>query len=317
MKLVIMIPCLNEEETLPLVLGTIPKKIAGIDNIETLVIDDGCTDKTVKVAKQLGVKQFIHHTKNEGLSRSFRHGLNRALELGADIIVLTDGDNQYPQARIPDLIKPILNHEADTVIADRHTQTIEHFSPFHKFLQRVGTWVLNQAAGTGIADATSGFRAYSRKAALQLNPIADYSFATETTLQAAHKRQAIATISIKTNPKLRPSHQFKSPWQHARRSSITIVRAFIMYKPYAVFLSLGLLFLVLGLIPFAKFGYDYLTQRTSIVFGPHHLQGLIVGSVLLIASFISFTLGIIADLIRINRSLLEDILELVKRDHLK
>ena len=313
MKLVVMIPCLNEEETLPMVLGTIPKKIKGIDTIEVVVIDDGCQDDTVAVAKKRGVKHFVHHTKNQGLSRSFKDGLNASLAIGADIIVLTDGDNQYKQERIPDLIQPILAGEADTVIADRGTQTIEHFSPFKKFLQRFGTQVLNVAAGTKIPDGTSGFRAYTRAAAMALNVVAEYSFATETTIQAAHKRQAIAVVPIETNPKLRESRQFKSPWQHARRSSITIVRAFIMYKPFALFLSLGFIFLVLGLLPFANFFVDYLTQRTQFVFGPHHLQGLIIGSVLLIASFISFTLGVIADLIRINRLLLEDILEQTKR----
>jgi glycosyltransferase involved in cell wall biosynthesis len=308
-----MIPCLNEEETLPLVFKSMPKKIQGIDEIEVLIIDDGCTDDTVGVAKKYGVTKFIRHNMNEGLSRSFKDGLNGALALGADIIVLTDGDNQYKQEKIPELIQPILDGKADTVIADRGTQTIDHFSPFKKFLQRFGTWVLNVAAGTDIPDATSGFRAYTRAAAMQINVVADYSFATETTIQANHKRQAIAVVPIKTNPKLRDSRQFKSSLQHARRSSITIVRAFIMYKPYALFLTLGIVLLILGLIPFTNFLADYLTQRTQIVFGPHHLQGLIIGSVLLIGSFVSFTLGVIADLIRINRLLLEDTLELTKR----
>jgi glycosyltransferase involved in cell wall biosynthesis len=313
MKLLIMIPCLNEEETLPLVLNSIPKKIDGIDDIEVLIIDDGCTDDTVGVAKQLGVKHFVHHTQKEGLSRGFKDGLNACLALGADIIVLTDGDNQYKQERIPELIQPILDGKADTVIADRGTQTIAHFSPFKKFLQKFGTGVLNFAAGTNIPDATSGFRAYTRDAAMELNVVAEYSFATETTIQAAHKHQAIAVVPIGTNPKLRESRQFKSSWQHARRSSITIVRAFVMYKPYALFLTMGFIFLVLGLIPFTNFFLDYLSQRQQFVFGPHHLQGLIIGSVLLVASFISFTLGVIADLIRINRLLLEDTLELTKR----
>lgn len=313
MKLVVMIPCLNEEETLPLVFETMPRKIRGIDSVEFLVIDDGCTDNTVEVAKKLGVKHFVHHTKNEGLSRSFKDGLNACLGLGADIIVLTDGDNQYKQEKIPELIQPILDGKADTVIADRGTQTIAHFSLFKKFLQKFGTGVLNFAAGTNIPDATSGFRAYTRDAAMEINVVADYSFATETTIQASNKRQAIAIVPIKTNPKLRESRQFKSSWQHARRSSITIVRAFIMYKPYALFLSMGFFFLILGLLPFLNFYIDYLTQKTQFVFGPHHLQGLIIGSVLLIASFISFTLGVIADLIRINRLLLEDTLELTKR----
>lgn len=310
MKLVIMIPCLNEEATLPLVLKSIPKKIAGIDDTEILLIDDGSTDNTRKVARELGVKQFLIHTTNQGLSRSFRHGLNRALEMGADIIVLTEGDNQYPQEKIPDLIKPILDGTADTVIGDRQTQKIDHFSAQKKLLQKFGTYVLNIAAGTNVPDAISGFRAYSRKAAMQLNPIADYSWATETTIQASHKGHAIAILPITTNPKLRDSRQFKSSWQHVRKSSVTIVRAFIMYKPYALFFSIGGLLLVIGLIPLVNF--FILTITTKNPFGAHHLQSLIIGSMFIVGSFVSFTLGIIADLIRINRSLLEDLLELAK-----
>jgi len=317
MKLVVMIPCLNEEATLPLVLEGIPPQIDGIDSIEVLIIDDGCTDRTVEVARSMGVRHFVHHLKNQGLSRSFRDGLNRALELGADIIVLTDGDNQYKQECIPELIEPILSGRADTVIADRQTQTIAHFSRGKKFLQKLGTWVLNRAAGTNVPDAASGFRAYSRRAALQLNVIADYSFATETTIQASHKHHAIAIVPIKTNEKLRESRQFKSSWQHVRRSSLTIVRAFIMYRPYAVFLTLGFLFLVLGLIPFVHFLWLAITQETVHVFGPHHLQGLIAGTVFLIASFVSFTLGIVSDLVRINRLLLEDTLKQVKEIRLR
>jgi glycosyltransferase involved in cell wall biosynthesis len=312
MKLIVIIPCLNEEKTLPVVLGTIPKKIAGIDKIEVVVIDDGSTDKTVAVAKKNGVKHIVSHIKNQGLSVSFGDGISRALELGADIIVLTDGDNQYPQKRIPDLIAPILKHKADLVIADRQTQTIEHFSATKKFLQRFGTRVLNLAAGTDVLDGTSGFRAYSREAALQLNLIARYSFATETTIQAGNKGHAIAHIKIKTNPKTRESRQFKSSWQHVRKSSITIMRGFLMYKPNAVFFSLGLFLLIVGLIPFIHYFYLYFTIKTPG--GAHHLQSLIMGTVLLTGAFISFTLGVIADLIRINRILLEDILEQAKRN---
>lgn len=313
MKLVIMIPCLNEEATLPLVLRSIPKEVDGIDVVEVLVVDDGCTDRTVEVARSLGVPHFVHHLKNQGLSRSFRDGLARALELGADIVVLTDGDNQYKQERIPELIRPIVEGKADTVIADRDTQSIEHFSPTKKLLQKLGTWVLNQAAGTDVPDATSGFRAYSRKAALQLNMIAEYSFATETTIQASHKHHALSFVRIPTNEKLRESRQFKSNWEHVRRSSVTIVRAFIMYKPYAVFVTLGLVFLVLGLIPFGYTLTKALVDPDWLILGPRHLRSLLVGGVLLIASFISFTLGIIADLVRINRLLLEDLLERVKK----
>ncbi len=314
MKLVIMIPCLNEEKTLPIVLKTIPKKIAGIDKIEILIIDDGCTDNTVNVAKKFGVKDYIIHTKNQGLSRSFREGLERSLELGADIIVLTEGDNQYPQAKIPDLIKPIIEGKADVVIGDRQTQTIEHFSPSKKFFQKYGTRVLNLAAGTNIPDAISGFRAYSKKAAIELNPIADYSWATETTIQAAHKGHKIEILPIKTNPKLRDSRQFKSSWQHIRKSSITIIRAFIMYRPYALFFTLGGILLIAGLIPFIH--YFYLVLAHENPYGARHLQSLAVGAVLLNGAFIAITLGFIADLIRINRSLIEEVLELVKIDHI-
>lgn len=307
-KLVIMIPCLNEEETLPLVLKTIPKKIKGIDQIEILLIDDGSTDKTVEVAKSLGVKHFIYHRKNQGLSRSFRHGLNRCLEMGADIIVLTEGDNQYKQEKIPELIEPILDGRADVVISDRQTQIIDHFSHTKKILQRLGTWVLNRAASSNVPDAISGFRAYSRQAAIQLNPIADYSWATETTLQAAAKKQSIVVIPIKTNPKLRESRQFKSPWQHVRRSSITIIRAYLMYKPYAIFLTFGLIFLILGAVPFIR----YLVFFSIYKKPGAHLQSLIVGMVFLIAAFLSLALGVLADLIRINRILTEDALDLIK-----
>jgi len=312
MKLIIMIPCLNEEETLPLVLKTLPKKIDGVDDIEVLLIDDGCTDNTIKVAKKYGVKYFLIHSKNQGLSRSFRNGLNKCLEMGADIIVLTEGDNQYPSDKIPDLIQPILRGEADTVIADRQTNKIDHFSTSKKILQKVGTAVLNIAAGTEVPDAISGFRAYTRQAAMQLNPVADYSWATETTIQAAHKGHKIAIIPIETGPKLRESRQFKSSWEHVRKSSITILRAFIMYKPYAVFFTLGTVLLLIGLIPFVNF--LILTFIEKNAFGPHHLQSLLLGTVLLITSFISFTLGVIADLIRINRSISENILELTKRN---
>lgn len=307
MKLAIFIPCLNEEDTLPLVLETIPKKIPGVDDIEVVIIDDGSTDNTVQVAKKYGVKHFVNHAKNKGLAYSFRDGIRKSLEIGGDIIVITDGDNQYPQERIPDLIKPILDGKADIVIADRQTSKIEHFSPSKKFLQKFGTWVLNKAAGTNVPDGTSGFRAFTKEAAISLNLVTRYSFGMETIIQAGHKKQSIATIIIKTNPKTRESRLFKSPWQHARRQSVVIMRSFMMYNPYSVFLTLGGIFLIAGLIPFIH--YVYLDVTTNHANGPHHLQSLIIGTVLLNAAFISFTLGFVADLIRINRSLLEDVLD--------
>ncbi len=315
MKLVVMIPCLNEEPTLPLVLSTIPKAIEGVDTIEVLIIDDGSTDNTVEVAKSLGVTEFVHHPKNRGLAHSLRDGIQRALELGADILVLTDGDNQYPQERIPDLIRPILEGKADTVIADRQTQTIEHFSPTKKLLQKLGTGVMNVAAGTNLPDGTSGFRAYSKEAAIKLNLIGRFNFAAETTIQAANKRLALATITIETNPKTRESRLFKSSWEHVRKSMVAMLNAFTMYKPYTVFFSIAGLFFVLGIIPFAHYFYLVLTVKNPN--GAHHLQSLVIGAVLLNVSFVSVTLGIVANLIRVNRSLLEDTLEVIKRDQFK
>jgi glycosyltransferase involved in cell wall biosynthesis len=311
MKLVIMIPCLNEEATLPLVVATIPKKIPGIDKIEILLINDGSTDKTVEVAKALGIKHFIHHPKNRGLALSLRDGIRGALEMGADILVLTDGDNQYPQERIPDLIRPVLEGKADTVIADRQVQDIEHFSPVKKFLQKFGTIVLNAAAGTNIPDSTSGFRAYSRESAIKLNLIGKFNFAMETTLQASNKRLALGTIKIKTNPKTRESRLFKSNWQHVRKSAVALMNSFTMYRPFTVFITIGIFLLIAGLIPFVHFILLYFANNHA--FGPHHLQTLIIGTVLLNASFISFTLGIVANLIGINRSLIEDVIEEQRR----
>ncbi len=309
MKLVIQIPCLNEEATLPLVINSIPKKIAGIDEIIILVIDDGSSDKTVEVAKQLGVKHFVHHVRNQGLGRSFHDGVERALELGADILVNTDGDNQYPQAMIGELVDPIIKGQADIVIADRQTHQIEHFSPFKKLLQKIGSSVVNRAAGTNLPDAVSGFRAYSRESLIRLNTVTRFSYCTETIIQAGNKGLAITSIPVDTNPVLRKSRLFKSTWEHVRKSAMTIIRAYIMYKPYIIFGWLGGLLFVTGLIPFARFFYFYFidASRTG------HLQSLIIGSLLMTSAFLCLVMNIIADLIRINRILTEDNLEQTKR----
>ncbi|GAC1501297.1 MAG: glycosyltransferase family 2 protein [Candidatus Saccharimonadales bacterium] len=309
MKLVIHIPCLNEEATLPLVLKSIPKKIDGVDEIIILVTDDGCTDNTVKVAKSLGVKEFVIHTRNQGLGRSFNDGVMRALELGADIVVNTDGDNQYPQQRIGDLIQPILRGEADIVIADRQIHRIGHFSYIKKLLQRIGSIVVNEAAGTDLPDAASGFRAYSRESLIRLNVVSRFSYCTETIIQAGYKGLHIVSIPVETNPKLRESRLFKSTAEHVRKSAITIIRAYIMYKPYLIFGWLSLILFLLGVIPFARF--FLLSIETGTTRG--HLQSLLVGSLLMISSFLCLVLNIIADLIRINRILTEDTLEHIKR----
>ena len=313
MKLVVQIPCLNEEATLPLVLKSIPKKVSGIDQIEILIIDDGSTDKTVEIAKKHGVKHILRHRRNQGLGRSFHDGVLEALELGADIVVNTDGDNQYPQERIPDLVKPILDGKADIVIADRQTHKIEHFSPFKKLLQKVGSAVVNKAAGTNLPDAVSGFRAYSRNSLMQLNTITRFSYCTETIIQAGNKGLSITSIEIDTNPKLRESRLFKNTFEHVLKSSVTIIRAYIMYKPYIIFGSAGIIFFIAGLIPFARFVILSIDDGST----KGHIQSLVIGSTLLIASFLSFALNVIADLIRINRILNEDILEQSKRHHFR
>lgn len=307
-----MIPCLNEEATLPLVLSKIPKKIKGIDSIEVLIIDDGCSDDTVEVAKNLGVRHFIHHARNRGLAYSLRDGIQGALELGADILVLTDGDNQYPQEKIPDLIQPILDGQADTVIADRQVHKIKHFSRTKKYLQQFGTKVMNAAAETNLPDSTSGFRAYTSEAAIKMNLIGRFNFAMETTLQANYKRMSIRTIKINTNPKTRESRLFKSNWEHVRKSAVALINSFAMYKPYMVFLSISVILFIGGLIPFVHYVYKAYVEHDKS--SAHFLQSLIIGTVLLNASFLSFTLGIVANLISVNRSLIEDVLEEGRRN---
>lgn len=309
MKLVIQIPVLNEEATLPLVLESIPKQIDGIDDIIILVIDDGCTDKTVEIAKKHGVKHFVRHSSNQGLGRSFHDGILKALELGADIVVNTDGDNQYPQAKIPELIEPIIKHKADIVVADRQTHTIEHFSWGKKKLQKFGSKIVNLAAGTDLPDAVSGFRAYSRESLIRINTITRFSYCTETIIQAGNKGLAIVSIPVETNAKLRESRLFKSTTEHVIKSAVTIIRSYAMYRPYMIFGSIALFLGVLGLIPFARFIILSLEDGSTA----GHLQSLLVGSLLITASFLCLVLNIIADLIRINRILIEDNLEATKR----
>jgi len=313
MKLVVQIPCYNEEATLPAVLKSIPKKIPGIDEILVLVMDDGSTDRTVEIAKAHGVKHFVLHARNVGLGRQFHDGVERALELGADIIVNTDGDNQYPQDRIGDLVQPILEGRADIVIADRQTRTIEHFSATKKLLQRFGSWVLNKAAGTNLPDAASGFRAYSKEALLQLNTITRFSYCMETIIQAGNKRLAIVSIPVVTNAPTRESRLFTSMRSYILKSGAAIVRGFVMYKPYLILGTLGSLLGIIGLIPIVRYIFFAVVDHST----RGHLQSLIIGSTVLIGAFLCFVLNIIADLIRINRILIEDNLEHTKKMRFK
>jgi glycosyltransferase involved in cell wall biosynthesis len=309
LRLVVQVPCLNEEETLPLVLESIPMQIPGIDEIIILIIDDGSTDRTVEVAKAHGVTHFVMHARNRGLGRSFHDGVQRALELGADILVNTDGDNQYPQERITDLVQPIITGKADIVIADRQVHLVEHFSRLKIALQKLGSKIVNLAAGTELPDAASGFRAYSRESLMLLNTITRFSYCMETIIQAGNKKLKIDSIPIVTNPKTRESRLFKSMRQHVFKSAGAIVRAYIMYKPYVIFSFLAALFGVVGLIPFVRWGVLQITDENP----GGHLQSLLVGTILLIIAFLSVIIGIISDLIRTNRMLIEDTLEHTKK----
>jgi glycosyltransferase involved in cell wall biosynthesis len=307
MRLFIQIPCLNEEKTLPLVLDKMPRSVRGIDDVEILIIDDGCSDATVEVAKSLGVTHFVHHARPMGLARAFRDGTDYALKHGADIVVNTDGDNQYPSEAIGELVQPILRHEADIVVGDRQTATIAEFSPFKKLMQHVGSWVVNKAAGTHIPDAASGFRAYSKDSLIKLNIVTEFSYCMETIIQAGNKRIAIASYAITTNPKTRESRLFSNIFEHMAKSGGAIIRSFLMFKSNVIFQWCALIFGVLGLVPIIRF--------LAYVFAGHsagHLQSMLLGVALLMLSAFCIALQIISEVQRIQRRLVEDELERIK-----
>jgi glycosyltransferase involved in cell wall biosynthesis len=291
------------------VLESIPTQIDGVDEIHVLVIDDGSTDRTVEVAKDHGVTHFVRHTRNLGLARSFRDGIHYALAHGADIVVNTDGDNQYPQERIPDLIAPVIAGRADISIGDRQTQKIAHFSPLKKMLQRFGSWVVNVAADTTLPDAASGFRAYSKESLLRLNVVTQFSYCMETIIQAGNKRLKIASVEIETNPKTRESRLFSNMFEHMVKSAQAILRSYMMFKPFVFFAVIGLVMLAGALIPFVR----YLVLITFFAEDAGaHIQSLILGVALLIGALLSFALGVLADLQRTNRILIEEQLERLK-----
>ncbi len=308
MKLIVQVPCLNEEKTLPLVIGSIPKKIRGVDVIETLVIDDGSHDRTYEVAKKLGVTHILRHKLNRGLAKSFSDGIDRALRLGADIIVNTDADNQYPQADIPRLIEPILAGHADIVIANRQTDTIAHFSPVKKFFQRFGSGLIRYLTRSNVPDAVSGFRAYSRAAAMELNIVTDFSYVIETIISAQSKRLAIASVDIKTNPPTRPSRLFSNMFMHMRHSGATVIRIYTMFRPLYVFSAIGAFVIGVGIILGLRFLYFYLIHQSS-----GHVQSLILSAILIMVGFQIVMTGFVADLIAINRKLLEQALVKMKK----
>ena len=307
-KVIVQIPCFNEELTLPETVADIPRTIEGVGSVEILIIDDGSTDRTVEVARRIGVDHIIRNKNNKGLARTFRNGLDASLRLGADIIVNTDGDNQYAGADIPALIRPILEGKADIVVGDRQTQMVGHFSPSKKRLQKLGSFVVRTLSGTDIPDAVSGFRAISRSAAMQLNIVSSFSYTIEMLIQAGKKHMAVTSVPIRTNAKTRESRLFKSIGRFIERSFSTMVRMYAMYQPLRFFCILGLLFVAAGMLPILRFLVLFFMGE-----GDGHVQSLILGGALVIMGFIAFLVGLVADLINFNRQLLEMTLERVRR----
>lgn len=302
MKLIIQIPCFNEEETLSITLEALPRHVPGFDVVEWLIIDDGSEDNTVGVAKQFGVDHVVRHTGNKGLARAFMSGLDACLELGADVIVNTDADNQYNADDIPALTLPILEHRAELVVGARPISTIEHFSIAKKVLQKIGSWVVRVASNTDIPDAPSGFRAISRNAAQRLMVFNDYTYTLETIIQAGQKNMAIISVPISVNGDLRPSRLVKSIPSYIKRSIITIIRIFIIYRPFSFFGTLGAALFGAGFLVGMRFLFKYFGGE-----GDGHVQSLILASVLMGMGFQTLLIAFIADLLAANRKIMEDI----------
>lgn len=308
MKLIVQIPCLNEEETLAATIRDIPKAIDRVDTIELLVIDDGSTDRTAEVAEAAGVHHIIRNKRTIGLARSFALGLDHCIAVGADIIVNTDGDNQYYGADVARLIQPILEGRADVVVGDRRTGGIEHFSLSKRILQRLGSSIVRWFSGVDVPDAVSGFRAISRQAALRLNIVSSFSYTIEMLIQVGHKGMAFTSVPIRTNPATRESRLFKSVFRFIERSASTTLRMYAMYRPMRVFSVVGITIGLIGLVPMVRFLYDYL-----FLSGAGKIQSLVIGSALLTIGTLTFLLGLMADLMNDNRELIEIMLEKVRR----
>lgn len=308
MKLLINIPCLNEEESLPAVLAEIPERIEGIDAIEVQVVDDGSTDATAEIARQHGCL-VIRHKRNRGLGSAFQTGMANALARGADIIVNTDGDNQYPARFIPDLVRPILENQADIVIGNRTPWTVKHFGLTKRVLQFIGNAITRQIAGVKTPDMVSGFRAYSREAVLRLSPIARYSYTLDTIVQAAKKGLVIASVPIETNPPTRRSRLFRNSWQFVLTSTAVILRVVVVYEPFKTFLIAALTLAAPGIFLLIRFLRFYLMGDSA-----GHVQSLILAAILIIVAGLLFALGLLADLTGMNRRLLEEELYLLKKN---
>lgn len=312
MKLVIQIPCFNEEKSLPITLNALPKSVKGIDDIEIVIIDDGSKDKTVEVAQSLGIKHIVSMPHNCGLARAFVAGLNKCLELDADIIINTDADNQYCADDIEKLIQPILEGEADIVIGSRPVGNIEHFSPLKKFLQKLGSKVMRLISSTNVEDAPSGFRAFSKSAALQLNVFDNYTYTLETIIQARAKGLEIKSVPVRVNPDLRKSRLVSNMFDYIRRSLFTMLRMFIIYRPFRFFAIISSIFLISALFLGLRFLYYYLFSS-----GTGHVQSLILAAILFITGVQIMVIAVLSELFSINRKILEDIQRRVKLQDLK
>ncbi len=312
MKLIIQIPCYNEADHLPATLKLLPRQLEGFDCIETLVIDDGSTDRTVEAAREAGADHIVRLGKHEGLARAFSAGLSACLRLGADVILNTDADNQYDAADIPRLLEPIRNGTADIVIGDRGVATLPAFSPVKRRLQVWGSRVVSRAAGLDVPDATSGFRALTREAALHTFTASEYSYTLETLIQAGAHHLNVVSIPIRANRTDRPSRLMRSIGDYLVNSSVTILRSYTMYRPLRVFFTIGSILILLGLVPMIRFLVLYFTQP-----GRSNIQSLLLGAVLIIVGFQTLLIGLLADLIRFNRKILEEILYRIRREDVK
>jgi glycosyltransferase involved in cell wall biosynthesis len=312
MKLIIQIPCFNEEEQLPLTLSGLPREVAGFDAVEWLVIDDGSTDRTIEVARSSGVDHIVRLTNNKGLAAAFQAGLDAGLKLGADVIVNTDADNQYEGADVPKLVEPILRGAADMVVGDRQVSTIEHFSAGKKLLQRLGSWVVRQASSTEVPDTTSGFRAYNREAALQLQAVSKFTYTLETIIQAGKLLVAVDHVPIRTNPKTRESRLFPSTAAYVRRNALSIFRIYSQHQPLKVFWGGALVMGAAALAVFVRFLVYFIEGS-----GTGHVQSLIAGAVLFNAAMLLGSLGVIGDLLDAQRMLSQRTFERVRRIELQ
>jgi glycosyltransferase involved in cell wall biosynthesis len=308
MKLIIQIPCFDEEATLPATLADLPREVEGIDKVEWLVVDDGSTDHTVEVAREHGVDHIVRLTNNKGLAAGFQAGLDASLKLGADIIVNTDADNQYFGGDIPKLVAPILAGEADMVIGDRETDQIEHFSPLKKRLQRLGSAVVRRASGTDVPDTTSGFRAYNREAALQMQVVSKFTYTLESIIQAGKMVVAVDHVPVRTNEKTRESRLFPSMWAYVRRNTVSIFRIYTLYEPLRVFLFAAALTALVGAIFWVRFLILFIGGN-----GHGHVQSVIVGSTLFVIAVQFVALGVIGDILAGMRVLQQRVLERVRR----